>query len=204
MSEQTRLAASQNIPMSTPTAVGSAPLRSIRRSSSAAGAAAEDGGSNARNMNPSRDANRGPPPSAADMGGAAAALGLRGTRHSVVAAALSAPGAGSSKRKSQHGSSKQPKQPRPRVEEVVAGLRKTADARRLPKRGVAGMPLQWPHYEALSWLQFMKRHYAKMIVLIDRFNRSARLTSINPATTSPERALSSTLDAGIVVMTRRG
>ena len=59
-------------------------------------------------------------------------------------------------------------------------------------------------YEALSWLQFMKRHYAKMIVLIDRFNRSARLTSINPATTSPERALSSTLDAGIVVMTRRG
>ena len=52
---------------------------------------------------------------------------------------LSAPGAVSSKRKSQHGSSKQPKQPRPRVEEVVAGSkRKAADARRLPKRGVAG------------------------------------------------------------------
>ena len=95
-------------------------------------------------MNPSRDANRGAPPSAAGVGGAEEAPGRMATRHSVVAAALAAPGAGSGKRKSKPGSSKpskQPKQPRPRVEKAVAGSkRKAADARRYPKRGLAGMP----------------------------------------------------------------
>ena len=142
MSEHTRLTVLQNIPMSTPMAVDSAPLRPRRRSSSSAGAAAEDGGSNACNMNPSRDANRGAPPSAVGVDGAEEAPGRTDTRHSVVAAALAAPGAGSGKRKSKPGSSKPSKQPKHRGR--VWRRLSQAPSARLPKRagirGVAGMP----------------------------------------------------------------